>query len=216
MPNIVTTPRRFSRLPSYDPSAWRVAVVYAQALIGAAESRGQTELVREEFDSLARDVLDALPNLEGVLASGFVEVEHKLAMLEKALGGRASPIFLNFLKVVARHERLDLLRLIHVAFGQEYDRLRGRVHVLVASADPIDANTEQRIAREIRTRMNLEPVLDKQVHPELIGGVVIRVGDRVFDGSVATQLARLREKMLHRSVHEIQSRRDRFRSAEGN
>ena len=55
-----------------------------------------------------------------------------------------------------------------------------------------------------------EPVLETLEDPELIGGVVLRVGDTVFDGSVARQLEQLREQMIDRSVHEIQSRRDRF------
>ena len=85
--------------------------------------------------------------------------------------------------------------------------------VLVSTAEPLDADSEQAIVQEIKNRLHLQPLLDKQVRPELIGGLVLRVGDRVFDGSIATQLEKLREKMLTRSVHEIQSRRDRFSSA---
>ena len=54
------------------------------------------------------------------------------------------------------------------------------------------------------------------IDPELIGGVVVRVGDTVYDGSVATNLKQLRQQMINRSVHEIQSRRDRFRYPGGN
>ena len=53
------------------------------------------------------------------------------------------------------------------------------------------------------------------VRPELIGGLVMRVGDTVYDGSISTRLNKLRQQMIDRSVHEIQSRRDRFRSPEG-
>ena len=71
----------------------------------------------------------------------------------------------------------------------------------------------RRLPQEIHKRIGMVPMLEKQVHPELIGGIVLRVGDRVYDGSIATQLERMREKMITRSVHEIQSRRDRFSSA---
>jgi F-type H+-transporting ATPase subunit delta len=190
--------------------------VYAKALIGAATEAGVADAVLQEFDSLIHDVLETLPKLSDVLSSQFVEEDAKVAMLDKALSGKATPIFLSFLKVVARHGRLDMLRLILLAAHEEYNRVRGRVRVIVSSAEPLGAAAEERIAKEVRERLHLEPVLDKQVHPELIGGIVLRVGDRVFDGSIATQLAKLREKMLDRSVHEIQSRRDRFSSAEGN
>ena len=85
---------------------------------------------------------------------------------------------------------------------------------MVSTAEPLDGAAEKRIIAELQSRLKLQPLLDKQIHPELIGGIVLRVGDRVFDGSIATQLKGLREQMLERSVHEIQSRRDRFSSPE--
>ncbi|HEV3344867.1 MAG TPA: F0F1 ATP synthase subunit delta, partial [Pirellulales bacterium] len=61
-----------------------------------------------------------------------------------------------------------------------------------------------------------EPVLAAKVNPDLIGGLVFRVGDTVYDGSVATRLARVRSQMIDRSIHEIQRRRDRISPAAGN
>jgi F-type H+-transporting ATPase subunit delta len=209
----LTTPRKFTKLPTYDTGLWRAAAVYSQALVASAELAGVTDTVLVEFDSLVDDVLDRLPKLDAVLTSQFVEEEVKVAMLQKAFGTRASPVFLSFLKVVAHHGRLEMLRLIHLQFHEEYNRARNRVRVMVSTAQPLDAAAEQSIIQALQTRSNLQPILEKQVHPELIGGIVLRVGDRVYDGSIATQLEKLREKMLTRSVHEIQSRRDRFSSA---
>jgi F-type H+-transporting ATPase subunit delta len=209
----LTTPRKFSKLPTYDTGRWRTAIVYAQALIAAAQEAGSVTPVIQEFDSFVDDVLDKLPKLEAVWSSGFVNEEAKEVMIDKAFAKSASPVFLNFLKVVARHGRLDMLRLIHLTAHEEYSKAMGRVRVMVSTAEPLDAPAEQKIEQEIKGRLGLQPVLEKQVHPELIGGIVLRVGDRVYDGSIATQLKRLREKMITRSVHEIQSRRDRFSSA---
>lgn len=216
MSHSITTPRVFKQLPTADTSLWRAAGVYAKALIGAVSAAGVADAVLQEFDSLVHDVLDASPKVDEVFSSQFVDEDAKVALIDKAFSGKASPLFLNFLKVVAKRGRLDMLRLIRLAAHEEFNRVRGRVRVMVSSAEPLGPDAEQRIAQEVRQRLHLEPVLDKQVHPELIGGIVLRVGDRVFDGSIATQLAKLREKMLDRSVHEIQSRRDRFSSAEGN
>ncbi len=60
-----------------------------------------------------------------------------------------------------------------------------------------------------------EPVLDERVDPGVIGGIVVRIGDTVYDGSIANQLENLRQQIIDRSAHEIQSRRDRFRSPAG-
>lgn len=209
----LTTPRVFKKLPTYDTGSWRAAVVYAQALIGAAQEAGKTAEVVQEYDSLIDDVLEKLPNLEAVLTSGFVDEETKEAMLDKAFAKSASPVFLSFLKVVARHGRLDMLRLIHLTVHEEYTKVQGKVRVLVSTAEPLNAAAEQKIVQEIQSQLGLVAMLEKQIHPELIGGIVLRVGDRVYDGSIATQLERLREKMVTRSVNEIQSRRDRFSSA---
>ena len=72
-----------------------------------------------------------------------------------------------------------------------------------------------KIAATLRTMLGGEPIFTRTVRPELIGGIVLRVGDTVYDGSVATQLEQIREQMITRSVHEIQSRRDRFRNPSG-
>ncbi|HEY2762358.1 MAG TPA: ATP synthase F1 subunit delta [Pirellulales bacterium] len=209
----LTTPRRFSKLPTYDTGAWRTAIVYAEALVAAAEKAGSTDAVVQEFDSLVDDVLEKLPKLDSVLTSGFVDEATKEAMLQKAFGKSASPVFLSFLKVLARHGRLDMLRLIHLTVHEEYDRVKNRMRVLVSTAEPLDDAAEQAIAQEIKNRLHIQPVIDKQVRPELIGGMVLRIGDRVYDGSIATQLGKLREQMVTRSINEIQSRRDRFSSA---
>jgi F-type H+-transporting ATPase subunit delta len=106
-----------------------------------------------------------------------------------------------------------MLRLIHLRVHEEYNRVKNRLRVMVSTAEPLDAAAEQTIASEIKSRLNVQPILDKQVRPELIGGMVLRIGDKVYDGSIATQLQRLREQMVTRSINEIQSRRDRFSSA---
>src|SRR5690242_15951617 len=107
-----TTPRKFTKLPTYDTGQWRAAAVYAQSLLGAAEGAKVTDTVVQEFDSLIDDVLDRLPKLDAVLKSALVDEEAKAKMLVKAFSGKASPVFLNFLQVVAHHGRLDMLRLI--------------------------------------------------------------------------------------------------------
>jgi F-type H+-transporting ATPase subunit delta len=73
-----------------------------------------------------------------------------------------------------------------------------------------------RIKQQLRDMLGGEPTLVRVVDPDLIGGVVLRVGDTVFDGSVAMRLARVRGQMINRSVHEIQRRRDRFSHPAGN
>src|SRR3990172_11305270 len=90
-----------------------VGGVYAQAFLGAAEEAGQTESLLAEFDSLLADVLNSFPRLEETLASSLVSHEETGGILDRTLGAQASPLLLNFLKVLIPHAPLDFLRAIH-------------------------------------------------------------------------------------------------------
>jgi len=198
-----------------DVGLEQIADVYAQAFLGATQRTGQTDELVEELESLVEDVLARFPAFAAVLASPRVSHEEKLGVLDRVLGGRASPLLLNFVKVLSRHGRLDCLRAIQRHVRQRYEQMQGLVHVRLASAHPIPDELAERIANRLRKMAGGEPVLERVVDERLIGGAVLRIGDTIYDGSVATQLENMRAQMIDRSVHEIQSRRDRFRPPAG-
>jgi F-type H+-transporting ATPase subunit delta len=210
------TPKRTFSNRHVNVGAKQVATVYARALVEAAEAAGQTEAVMDELDSFLIDVIGAAPKLETVLSSALVSPDEKNALLDKGLRGQASPLFLNFLKVVSRHGRLDILRPIHQAAHDLYDLMRGIVRVQVASAADLEEPLKLELTESVRRMIGGKPVLAMEVWPELVGGMMMRVGDTVYDGSISTRLEKIRQEMIDRSVHEIQSRRDRFSSPEGN
>jgi F-type H+-transporting ATPase subunit delta len=198
-----------------DVTADSLAAVYAQAFLGAAGKAGQTESLLAEFDSLVTDVLERYPDLGRILASALISHEEKVGILDRVLGGRASALFLNYLKVVSRHGRLELLRRIHRQAHEQYDRLRGRVRVRLTTPVAVDEALAADIVEDLRGLVGGEPVLERVIDPALIGGAVLQVGDTVYDGSIASQLEQVRQQMIDRSAHEIQSRRDRFRYPAG-
>ena len=198
-----------------DVTVEHLADVYAEAFLGAAQRAGQTEALLEEFDSILADALGQFPALERVLASALVSHEEKTGILDRVFAGRVSPLLMNFLKVLSRHGRLDLLRPIHRCAHQQYDRLRGRIRVRLTTPVAIDEEFAGRIVEKFRGLVGGEPVLQRAVDPALIGGAVLQIGDVVYDGSVATQLERVRQQIIDRSAHEIQSRRNRFRDPAG-
>lgn len=199
-----------------DVGVQQVGAIYAQAFLGAAEKAGETESLLAEFDSLLSDVLDRYPRFERILASGAISHDQKVGILDRVLASQASPILVNLLKVVSGHGRLDCLRAIHRQAHELYNRMRGRVRVRLSTATPISEELAGRIAGRMRMLLDAEPLLERVTDPELIGGVVVQVGDTVYDGSVANQLRNLRQQMVQRTAHEIQSRRDRFRHPAGN
>ena len=199
-----------------DVGVEHIADVYAKALLGAARNADQLAAIVEEFDDLLVEVLDKFPKLETILASALVSVSEKYGVIDRTLGGRASTLMIGFLKIVARHGRLDCLRAIHHQTHVLYDEMQKRVHVELTTAVPVEADEVRRIIDGLREKIDGEPVLEQHIDPELIGGAVIRVGDVVYDGSIANQLKQLRQRMSQRSANEIQSRRDRFRYSAGN
>jgi F-type H+-transporting ATPase subunit delta len=190
-----------------------IAGVYAEAFLGAAKAAGRSEELLAEFDAVA-DALGAFPELGQILASSLVSHEEKVGIIDRTFGTQASPEMVNFLKVVSRHGRLDCLQPIHGETHRLYERAQGCVRVLVTTATALEQSASDRIIDDLRNMIDGKPILQQLVDPSLIGGVVVRVGDTVFDGSVATQLENVRQQMIDRSAHEIQSRRDRFRNPE--
>jgi F-type H+-transporting ATPase subunit delta len=195
-----------------DVGTERIARVYAEALLRAAEERNQVDEVFEELDSLIREVFRAAPEWEMVLSSGAVGRDRKATVIRSVFEGRASELFINFLLVLNDHERLDLLRAIVEAYRELRDEKAGRVQVMVRSAVPLPGNQRERLIQELRETFQKEPVIETQLDPDLLGGVVVRVGDWVYDQSVKSRLEDIRNQLIASSSHEIQSRRDRFSS----
>ncbi len=202
--------------PIADVSAQRVARVYAEALLNAADKQGQSDDVVEGLDSLIRDLFQAEPQLEAFLTSSAVGRERKAQLIDKVFENRAAAVFVDFLKVLNRHERLNLLRPILAAAKELRDERAKRIRVQVRSAVPLANDQENRLRQQLRETLKLDPVLQKAVDPELLGGVVVRVGDWLYDASVRARLESIRNQLIARSSHEIQSGRDRFSIANGN
>ena len=199
-----------------DPGAQRVAGVYAKAFLAAVMKAGAADAAMEELAAIQNEVLARHPRLVNILASAFVSGEDKLKIVDQTFGGRVLPLVLDFLRVLARHERLDSLAAIVQVARTQFDELRGLVRVEVTTASPLTDALTAKIKDQLRGMLGGEPVLVPKISPELIGGVVLRVGDTVYDGSVAARLAQVRSQIINRSVHEIQSGRDRFRNPAGN
>jgi F-type H+-transporting ATPase subunit delta len=194
-----------------DDDVRRVAHVYAEALLSAAEARGQSAEVLAELESLVRDVLDRDPKVELFLSSAAVGRERKRHAIRDAFGG-TSDVLTNFLLVLNDHDRLGALRAVALAYRDLYDRRAGRMHVTVESAVPLADEQQDRLRDQLRRAFQREPVLETRIDPDLLGGLVVRVDDWVYDASIRTRLSDLRKQLIERSTHEVQSGRDRFRT----
>jgi F-type H+-transporting ATPase subunit delta len=193
-----------------DSGRQHLGSVYAKALLGAAEKVGQAEQVVEELESLVNDVLTKLPQLDGVLSTPKLSHEERLPIIDKAFGGRMSATTLTFLKVVSKHDRLGALRAIARAARKQLNALRGRVEVIVETAHPISNPLRERIVSRLRQLLGREVILTSDVNEDLLGGLVVRVGDTVYDASLAAQLKRMEQVTLDQARRAIRQSVERF------
>jgi F-type H+-transporting ATPase subunit delta len=197
-----------------DPRAEAIAATYADGFLDAAAALKEQNPL-EEFSSFLADVLERNPEFSSLLYSGMISRDDKIRLIERAVAPGASPFFANFLRVLARHERLDLLPLI-LKEAQLKDEVRGgRRRVQVESARPLSDKALDNIRRQLAATLPFEPIVEPRTNPALLGGLVIRVGDTVYDSSLRSRLKQLRSRVRERSLHEIQSGRDRFSHPEG-
>lgn len=195
---------------TFDPARQRLGTVYAKALLGATEKAGQTDLVLEELDSLVADVLDKLPDFEETLRTPRIGPEEKVQLLERVFGSRVSPLFMNFLKVAAGHERLDALRAIQRAARKLHNEMRNRVEVLVETAAPLSNQLRGSIGAKLGKLLGREVVLTTEINPDLLGGLVVRVGDTVYDGSLAGKLKAMEAVTLEQATQRLRESVDQF------
>ena len=192
-----------------DPSARAIARVYATALVDAAASAGVGEGL-DELASFLDDVLEAQPEFHSILVGMAVGRDQKVAMIERVVGPVGTPVLTSFLTTLARHERLDLLPLVLEEARLIEDTRGGRKSVQVTSSQPLDPETLESIRASLDSALPFTPILDTQVDSSLIGGLVIQIENTVYDSSLRTRIKQLRDRMRERSLHEIQSGRDRF------
>ena len=196
-----------------DVSERKLARIYAEALLNAAEKNDAGPEVLGELHQFLDDIRRRDPYVRAFFTSGVIGKERREAALKAAFGGRAHPVLMNFLLVLNDHDRLMLIRPILDEMQNLEDLRRRRFRVQVRSAVPLSAEQSGRLLNDLRGTFRLEPIIDQQIEPQLLGGMILRVGDFVFDGSVRTQILNLRKQLREMSSHEIQSRRDCFSPA---
>ncbi|MEE8137707.1 MAG: ATP synthase F1 subunit delta [Thermoanaerobaculia bacterium] len=189
-----------------DEQTLAVAAVYADSLLELAEDQGVAETILEELAGLV-EMLDANAGIEGFFISPLVDMEGRREALDRALGGRASDLLLDTLQVMNRKGRLGLVRALAEAYWRALEELRGEVEVQVTTAVPLGEEIRQRLAESTSGLTGRKARLIEQVDPALLGGMVITIGDRKIDTSVATELQKMHAKLLERASREIQSGR---------
>ena len=174
-----------------------VARNYAQALLLAGEAHGMS--VIERYGQLMDAVAGAVQADERIalaLESPRVSKAVKAALLERALGDLAPAEFVRFLQAVVRRGRQGLLGEIAQQYHALVDVKLNRVHAGVTLLEEPDARLQKEVIERLSRAIGKEVRAHFRADRGILGGVVVRVGDRIYDGSVRRKLATLRRKLL--------------------
>ncbi len=198
----------------FDVSAEQLARVYAQAALDAAGGRAEQDALMAELESIRADVLDSEPRVAELFSSQLISSEEKSAILDRLFGGRVSTVTLNTLKVLNKHGRLGMIRDLVAAARKLWETRSGRQPVDLETANPLAPELEGEILATLARVLGTDPIVHATVNSDLIAGFIIRVGDRVFDGSVRSRLEAMRKGMIARATEAIQTTPQRFFSSE--
>jgi F-type H+-transporting ATPase subunit delta len=176
-----------------------IARNYAEALLALARKsddlQGWGRMIDDVANAIQRD--DRLRNF---LEAPQISVEQKNGVLSKAFEDRAPRLFLRYLQRLVKNRRQLLIPEIATEYRDLVDEAEGRIHAQVTLAKEPDAEERAAIARHLSRTLGIPVIPQVRVNPNILGGIIVRVEDRVMDGSLRKRLGLLRGRMLAKAI----------------
>jgi F-type H+-transporting ATPase subunit delta len=170
-----------------------IGQVYARALFEVAQERDSLDETRSELDSFAEAVHENR-DLATFFFSPYFSVEEKKDGLEKAVDG-ASEEFSNFLQALIERHRMPAIFRIATEFGKLVDEAEKHLAVQITSAIELDEETVNNLGKRIGEEIDREVEVSSRVDPDILGGIVVRVGNVILDASIKNRLEQLRKQV---------------------
>jgi F-type H+-transporting ATPase subunit delta len=174
--------------------ATTIARNYAEALFEIGESGRHTERFADLIDAVAGAV-ETTPEAQAVLMSPRVPKAEKARLMSAALKG-APREFVLFLQALVKRGRQRLLREIATEYQALLDLKHNRVRAGVTLARPADPSLQKDIQAALSRQLGKEVLAAFHVDPEILGGTVVRIGERIHDGSVRRRMTKLRRQLI--------------------
>ena len=167
---------------------------YAEAAFEVGRRDGTVEAWRRELDLAARLLGDEAV-MRGLM-NPAIPLEERESIVSRALGGEVSRPVLNLILLLLGRGRIELLPRVAAEFDRLDDRRRGITHATATSAAPLAEDEVSALTSRLERLTGGTVRLELQVDPDIIGGLIVRVGDRLIDGSVRGRLERLRSRLV--------------------
>ena len=170
-----------------------IAQVYARSLFEVAQEQDKLDVVRDQIGEFA-DALDRSRDLQTFFFSPYFSTEEKKEGLDKALEGE-DDVVRNFLAVLIENHRMPALLRIRRELDAMWREVNKLLPVQVTSAVELDEAVTRQIGEEIGRQTGRKVELSTNVDPDVLGGIVLRVGNSILDASIRTRLDRLRKQV---------------------
>ena len=172
-----------------------VAARYAKAFILLAQSAGKVDEYGEEIERFAK-VFEEQGEMRRALLSPIFDRPGRRSAVRKIAGAlNLSPAMQSFLQILIDKERMVHIPDIFSIYRRMADEMKGRVRIAIRSAIPLSSDLLAKIREQMQRTVKKEVILEVEVLPELIGGLVAQTNDLVIDGSIRNQIVRLQERL---------------------
>ena len=170
-----------------------IATVYARSLFEVAQEKGNLDAVREQLGEFA-DALDQNQEMQVFFFSPYFSTPEKEEGLDKVVTD-ADPIFLNFLKLLIEKHRMPAVFRVRRTFDERWREENKLLSVEITSAVELDKSTVKQIGDRIGEQTDQKIDLSARVEPDILGGIVVRVGNSIIDASIRARLEQLRKQV---------------------
>jgi F-type H+-transporting ATPase subunit delta len=173
---------------------YRAARRYARALFQATLKTGEVEAVAASLDGIAHAAKNS-PQFMNVMRHPLITRERKKELLHHIFDGRVEPVVEHFLFLLIEKDRSIILPDIAAQFRQLLDEYKREVDAEAVSAVPLSGEQTEALKTRLEATTGYKVRLQTRVDERLLGGLVVRVGDRLFDGSIASRLQQVEEQL---------------------
>ena len=170
-----------------------IATVYARSLFEVAKEQDKLDPIREQLGQFA-DALDETRELQVFFFSPSFSTAEKQDGLDRAVSG-ADPAFVNFLKLLIENHRMPVIFRVRRDYDALWEEENKLLPVLVTSAVELDSKTVSQIGDKIAEQTGKKVDLSAEVDPDILGGIVVRVGNSILDASIRNRLESLRKQV---------------------
>ncbi|MDE0959231.1 MAG: ATP synthase F1 subunit delta [Planctomycetota bacterium] len=171
-----------------------VAQAYARALMEIGSASGEADLYGDQLDALT-EAVESDASFKVFLESPKIRRGDKKSTLEKALQGKVADPVLNLVRILIDRNRQNLIDDIAQAYREQIDKAAGRINAIITSATELSAEVRDALTAAIEKKLNKVVVSTEQVDAALLSGLTVQIGDLVVDGSLRTQLRKVRQEV---------------------